>query len=331
MKCRFSITHALFVAALVISASCGKDYSNINTSADPSKLAGLFSELKPEPQSISVPAGAVASITATGGTVMHFNASSFKDASGKVITSGTVTVKVTEMYKPGDMIANRASTMSNGKVLKSGGQINITATINGSTVYANKYGVEFPQQGPSSAPMNLFYGNTNNVYSVTTWADGGNTSQNGTIAYGTTFVGGEHRYIFDSCTHFGWTNCDQFYSADSPTTSVSVTVPDNTYTPSNTQLYLVLPDIKSVMSNVEPDPGTGSADYIAKTNTFNLISEGNINIVPIGMNYKFIVLTKTTKGYYYYETSGKVTKEMKLKATMVPKTKDEIKTLLAAL
>ncbi len=204
--------------------------------------------------------------------------------------------------------------------------------MNGKQVFANKYGVEFVQATYSPAPMNLFYGNNDNTYGVTTWANGGDPAYAGTIAYGTVAVGFEQHYVFDSCTHFGWTNCDQFYNADSPLTSVAVVMPDSTFNPSNTQVYLVLPSLKSVMSNADPrGAGIGGTDYVLKTNTINLISESQKDIVPIGLGYKFIVLTNKSGRFYYYETSGNITRELKLKATMAPKTKEEVKTLLAAL
>ena len=276
----------------------------------------------------SVTAGTSSVITAAGGTVMQFRPNSFKDANGHIITGGTVNLQVTEMYKPGDMIANRASTMAQGKILQSGGQINIIASMSGQPVYANNYGVQFAQATASSAPMSLFYGNTNNTDSILTWTNGGDSLVYGTTANGTTLYNGGQMYIFDNCTHFGFINCDWFNS-DTNKTSVSVIVPDTTFNPSNTQIYLILPDMNSVLSN---DGGYGAGSgFDSTTKTMNLISEGQSNIVPIGMNYKFVVITKKNGSYYYYQTSGVITSNMKLTATMALKSTAEVKTLLSAL
>ncbi len=62
-----------------------------------------------------------------------FNPQSFKDGSGNIISSGMVTVELTEMYTPGAMIANRVSTSTAmHRRLTSGGSVNIKATM-GST------------------------------------------------------------------------------------------------------------------------------------------------------------------------------------------------------
>ncbi len=326
-----NLTYAVgILATAMLIASCGKDYSS-NPVGDPSKLNALFADLKPNPQVLTVTAGTAAKVAGAGGTQLSFYPNSFKDASGHIITSGTVTLQLTEMYSTGDMIANRASTMAAGKILQSGGQINLNATVNGVKVFANVYGVQFLQQTLSSSPMNIFYGANNNVDSVVTWKNGADTSRAGTIAWGTTNVGGQDLYIFDSCTEFGWTNCDQFYNTDSPLTSVSVIFPEKVYTPSNTQIYLVLPDTKSVMSNVEPGPGTGGQAYNATTNTMTLISEDRIDIVPTGTKYKFIAISKVNGSYYYFQQVGIVSPKVVVKANMAPKTKAEVTALLKAL
>ena len=261
--------------------------------------------------------------------MVKFYPNSFKDANGNIITSGNVSVKLTEMYHPGDMIANRATTMAGGKVLMSGGQINMTASMNGHEVFANKYGVQFLQPAASSAPMSLFYGSTNNTNNMATWTNGGDTAKNGTMAWGTGTSGGQSFYIFDSCSNFGWTNCDAFGYTDSPKTSVSVVLPDGSFTPTNTQVYLVLPDTKTVMSTVEP--GLGGESYDAKTNTINIISERQTDIVPVGVNYKLVVIAKKNGSYYYFESAGTVTPALKQPATMVAKTNQQIVALLGAL
>ncbi|MBC7554571.1 MAG: hypothetical protein H7257_11390 [Taibaiella sp.] len=327
MKSNLTYAAGILVAVTLLAA-CGKNYSN-EPGADPSKLNSLFAELRPAPQILIVTAGTAAQVTGTGGTALNFYPNSFKDANGHIITSGTVTLQLTEMYSTGDMIANRASTTAAGKILQSGGQINLNASINGQKVFANVYGVQFRQQSASAAPMNIFYGANNNIDSVVTWKNGGDTSRAGSVAWGTTYYGGYDQYIFDSCTQFGWTNCDQFYNTDSPMTSVSVILPGKTHTPSNTQIYLVLPDTKSVMSNAEP--GLGGEAYNATTNKMTLVSEGQIKIVPTGMNYKFVAISKINGTYYYFQQAGVTSLDMKFKATMATKTKAEVTALLKAL
>jgi uncharacterized protein (UPF0333 family) len=116
---------------------------------------------------------------------------------------------------------------------------------------------------------------------------------------------------------------------DSPKTSVSVAVPSNTFTPNNTAVYLILPDINSVMSTAEP--ALGGSGYTAATNTIKLISEGQSDVVPAGMNYKLVVVANVNGVYYYYETTGIITRDIVIPVSMVVVSGDEIKTKLGAL
>ena len=308
----------LAIAAIAFIASCKKSHNATVTAGTPS-LNQLFAGLRSTPQNFSVTAGRDTVVYGSKGTKLHFYANSFQNAAGAIITSGTVYLSLIEMYKPGDMIANRATTMANGQILQSGGQITMTATMNGQPVYANKYGIGFQHSNQSYAPMSLFYGSTGNADSTTTWTQGDTTKQ-GNIADGTitdtagvggTFTATSYFY-FDTCTSFTWANCDWFYANDSPQTTVSAILPDTSFNAANTQLYLVLPNVNrwgvtadtftAVLSTAEPYLGSGS--YNAATKTMKLISEGQTNIVPAGLNYKLVVIANKNGQFYYYEQSG---------------------------
>ncbi len=275
-------------------------------------------------------------------TLIHF-----KDGSGNIITTGTVYLQLTEMYKAGDMICNRTTTFANGQMLASGGEITMTATMNGQPVYANKYGIGFNQTGGSIAPMALFYGTTSNADSIATWTQS-DTTQIGNVADGTTIdssspgTTGINFYTFDSCTNFIWANCDWFYNTDSPKVTVSVILPDTTFNPYNTQLFLALhnitgwggTDVTAVLSDVENTQygSLGSASYTAATNTMILISEGNKNIVPAGLSYELVVITNKNGSYYYYEQSGTVPDGgIKATAAMASETQGDIVSRLQGL
>ncbi len=316
-KIIFPLLLLAIITSLII-ASCSKTYNPQGTVISAtSSLNQLFSRLRSTPQSLSVTAGRDTIVYGTKGTMLHFYTNSFKDVNGSIITSGTISLQLIEMYKAGDMICNRATTMANGQILQSGGQITLNATMNGQTVYANAYGIGFKHSNSSSAPMSLFYGGTGNADSVTVWSQA-DTSKNGTIADGTltdsigSGSGPTSFFYFDTCTSFTWANCDWFYTNDSPTTTVSVILPDTSFNENNTQLYLVLPNINrwggtadtftAVLSNVEPYLGNGA--YTPSTKTMKLVSEGNTSIVPAGLNYDLVVIANKNGTYYYYEQHG---------------------------
>lgn len=282
----------------------------------------MLSGLRSTPQNFNIAAGRDTIIYgASDGTALHFYANSFKDASGNIITSGTIDIQLTEMYKPGEMICNRTTTITNdGQLLQSGGEINITASMNGQEVYANKYGIGFKQSAPSSLNMQLFYGNTNNTDSVTMWS-ADDVTKNGVTANGTTpdTSRSSYYYYFDSCPHLSQTNCDAVYLPGSTQkTDVALVLPDGSFNQRNTEVFLILPSLKlSIFMN----------EYDQSTNTIHL-DESSVGL-PIGLNFELAVITYKNDTYYFYETSGTITKGMTINAAMGAETLSDIKARLA--
>jgi hypothetical protein len=284
-------------------------------------LNTLFAGLKSTPQTFTVTAGTYSTKFGAEGTVLKFYPNSFKNGSGQVISNGTVTIKLIEMYTPGPMIANRATTTANGKFLRSGGQVKITATMNGQTVYANKYGISFAQAGPSTQDMSLYVGNTNNEDSVVTWSimDSMNT---GTNTGGTVSDSGQniYTYTFDSCTSFNFINCDYFYNYTGTLTDMFCVMPDTTFNSSNTEVFVVFPGINSV---------TTMGQYETNTATFHLYSSFWI---PVGINVHVVVIANKNGTYYYFQQlNNTVTSNMSVTATMTQQTLSYIQTQLGNL
>lgn len=337
---------SLFCIAIAVAFSCKKNTDNASTLQPATvPLNQLFDNLRSTPQTFTVTAGRDTMIFGSQGTMLHFYPNSFKNASGAIITSGSIDLKLVEMYKPGDMIRNRATTMQGKNLLTSGGQIDLRATTNGQKVYANKYRIGYFRDNPGATPMmELFYGNVNNVDSVVNWEAKDTTierelawladstrNNNMIIANGRPWMG----YVFDSASDLEYTNCDAFYYSDSPKVSVTAIMPDATFTPENTQVYLVLPTINCAMSTVQTTPGGtfGTARYTAAEKAIHLISEGQTKIVPSGMKYVLIVIANKNGQYYYSKQSGDAIPHngLKLTATMTPDSKDNVLAMLSAL
>ena len=307
---------SLYFMVFAAMLSCTKSYNDTNSVTNVnSSLNQAFAGLRSSPQIITVTAGTDVVVNAAKGTQLHFYPNSFKDANGNTITSGTVTLQVVEMYKPGDMIANRASTMANGQILQSSGQININATMNGQQVYTNGYGIGFKHSTSSTTPMALFYGGTANTDSTVTWAQSDTTHQGSTAGGSTSGSGGSvspFMYYFDTCASFTFINCDCFYGNDSPKTSVSVILPNSTFTASNTCVYLVLPNISRFYSpndtfNAVIASSESHVGYTAATNTMQLtFGASGANIVPAGLNYELVVIANVNGQYYYYQQTGTI-------------------------
>ena len=339
MKKPFLFAALLCAISIATVLSC-KKHSN-DTTPSGSSLNQLFAAFRYTPQSLRVTAGRDTVIFGAKGTMLHFYVNSFKDASGTTLTSGTVNLQIVEMYKPGDMISNRSTTLASGNILQSKGEINIIATMSGKTVYTNGYGIGFAQATGSAQKMSLFYGGTANFDSVNTWTVV-DTLQDKNNAYGTindtgtTGPGGSaysfQGFVFDTCTNLNSINCDGFYSNDSPKTTVSIVMPDTSFNPTNTQIYIVFPTINSVMSNVLVSAGGyASANWNSATHTISMMSEGNSSIVPTGLNYELVVITCKNNNYYYFSTSGTTTMGLSVNASMVVDAQSDIATKLSML
>jgi hypothetical protein len=240
------------------------------------------------------------------------------------------------MYGAGSMVANRTSATANGKVLRSGGQVNIKATMNGKEVFANKYGLYFKQSAPSEQPMSLYYGSPSKVDEVVTWEEGINTYKGTTTErttwdtatqrlitkYTTTVIRIPWYYGFDSCVHFNFINCDctTSWGAGITTTNITVTLPDNSFCDTNTQAYIIYTDIKTAV--------VLSPMGVRPTMMFGSNRENNI---PVGKPYKVVAVANKNGSYFYYESSGTITENMSLKAEVAPDSYGDIKARLHAL
>lgn len=291
----------LFAAATLIGYSCRKQENRVVStpaaSTSTHTIGEIFSALKPAPQKMTVQAGTATVLYGRAGTRLGFYPNSFKDASGNIITSGDIAIELVEMYKPGDMIANCASTVCGNSLLSSTGQVYIKATKDGKEVFANKYSIGFRQSAESSQPMQLFYSGNISPDSITTW----NVDDSFSRAIGewvkstardTTLVPGYGTvisiiYKFDSCTNFYWVNSDVFYGGTGPKTSVVIHTPDDSYDSHNTAVFVVFPSVNGVVG------ASGKKDFSIPY--FD---------IPIGMNIKVLLITKRGNDYYYAEKTG---------------------------
>lgn len=328
------------IALIVLIAACRKtpdaQISDPFTPVEPTlpstaptgtpALGALFSDLKPTPQIITVPAGVAHTVYAAKGTELNFYPNSFKDASGNTITTGNVQVEITEMYKAGDMISNQASTTADGDLLESGGQVYIKATAAGQPVYPNKYRIGFPKSTPDTAKkMAIYKGITSNPNGITTWKID-DTTKVGKKTNGTEWTGsgpnGKNRFLFDSCTDFGWINCDRVSDVGGPKTCVDVIISDTSCNKKNTEVFIVFPSINSV---AYPEA------YLPTKNTFRAGNSGHYAI-PTGVLINIVVITKKGSQYYYFEQKGtNVVDSLKVTADMRILSTDSVKIKLSSL
>jgi hypothetical protein len=119
----------------------------------------LLSKYKTAPQTFSIDPSLEQTITGKQGTILVFPANSLVDKNGNT-PKGKIQISLTECYEMADMIMNRLSTTSNGKMLETAGMVNVIATSNGEELQLKKespYTVEFPKKTKKD-DFHLFYG-----------------------------------------------------------------------------------------------------------------------------------------------------------------------------
>ncbi len=119
------------VALSIFAVSCKKDtLETITPTEDATAVDNLLSKMDPEMQSFTIDPSQPQTITGTEGTVINIPANAFVDANGNAIT-GNVTISLKEILSLKDQITSGAYAVSNGELLKSGGEFFFEATANG--------------------------------------------------------------------------------------------------------------------------------------------------------------------------------------------------------
>ncbi len=265
---------------------CSKDDASLGNSSQIFTLKKLFENLATPPQVFMVAAGQNQTITGSSGTRITFNPQSFKNASGGIISSGTIKIELVEMYKPSEMIANRVNTITPTKLLTSGGSVHIKATQGNNEVLANNYKIEFKQPAYSGNPMALFKGAAVSAEDPTIiWSN----DTSGTVRSTVKDTASENLffYAFDTCTSFNWINCDYFYDNPGPKTDVSVVATDSTFNKNNTQVFVVFPAINSVASMYT---------FSTATHTFSLGLPGYF--IPVNSQIHIVIISAKNNSYY---------------------------------
>lgn len=322
MKGNFLKALLFIPTAALLFQACNKDDKNLGPGdSNDSPLKAMYDGLKSTPQAFTVTAGTNQTITGAQGTVIHFHPGSFRDASGNTLSSGSVSIELTEMYKPGDMIANRVTTTTVAqKSLISGGSILLKASLNGQEVFTNGYSLAFRQPQESGQAMALFRGipTTDATGTSIKWSDDTTNTVMRTVKSDST---DEHYYLFDTCTSFNWINCDYFYTAPDPKTDVRVVLPDASYDQANTNVFVVFPAINSVTMMYAFNSGTRAFSFGYPS--YHL---------PVGTEVKIVVMGAKDNGYFMEVLPAvTITSGMTITANPTTRTLSEVQSMLSSL
>jgi hypothetical protein len=292
-------------AVFLFISACNKDGDASGGPVLPtstSTLSDLFAgNITQETQTFTVNATAGGLVTGASGTRILFPTNAFRDANGNTV-SGSVQVSLLEALRIGRMIWINTQTVGddNGtdKLLRSGGEIRVTATQNGNALQLGPGGmtVLVPTDDPD-ASMGLFTANEPRDSGMV-WTPVDSSQVN--LVEDTIFGGGLY-YEFQTDS-LQWINCDYFGNYPN-TTSLAATIPDGQPTDS-TAIWIGFPTENAVMQL-----------FSVGTQTYS-----TWQVVPIGMQATVVGLYRNGTQYYSAFSTVSITDLMNVPLTFTPTT-----------
>ena len=332
----------VLLASVVIIASC-KDSDCKTTSSKsavvknerdqttPEQLSALIKQYEEPSQNFKVSSLKSSQVKGKKGTILKINPSDLITESGKP-AGKSIEVELKELTKQGELLRSQASTVSDGKLLVSGGAYFIGFTSDGEKLKLKEgktLKVQFPKI--TKKEMALFYGERNET-GLMNWkqanqnltsspktetktdktipeAEKGNSDIDDLLSY--TDTGAElttdekkviradkniAKKIYDEIEikKLGWINCDRFLDSGEET---SLTLELNSKKDSNTiSSFLIFKDINSVMQVY-----------------FDFEALPKFENIPIGYNVKLISYTYKENKLFAYVKDFKTTKNQELK------------------
>jgi hypothetical protein len=177
----------LIILSAAFIVSCSSDQTNAELDNIES-VSDIISTLKVENQSFMINPKLDTVIYGKKGTGIYLPANCFESTNGDVI-KGNIEIEIKECYSIADFIGESLTTVSNGKLLETGGMLNISAKSNDEELQIKKgssYAIYFPKNG-EQIDMGTFYGTQDEKGDVTWVPDyqyDSNSSTSDTIANG---------------------------------------------------------------------------------------------------------------------------------------------------
>ena len=205
---RTMILGATFMSAFMVS--CRKDTLETTIDrADSTAVERLFDKIDPEMQYFTFDPSKPKTITGSEGTVINIPENAFVDANGNKVTE-SVTVSLKEILSLKDQITSGVYAVSNGSLLKSGGEFFFEARANDQKLQlaVNQF-ITFDIPADEVDPnMQAFVGyevSQNSTGSSVDWVQA--DSKLATLDITLT---GYHMKVYD-IYHTSYYNCDQYY------------------------------------------------------------------------------------------------------------------------
>lgn len=273
-----------------------------------------------------------------GGTTLYYYGGTLLNANRDTV-KGWVTLEVREAYTKGQMIFYNAPTVSNGRLLESGGEIQLKAFQNNEELQLDPKGRGMQVQMATiiKPDMELFSAVRDRQHNLNWVKDSllieENFDSQEDVEYlsnpkldsneiAIMFANGDvswssaepSYYLFTTKT-LGWINCDRFVNDSTEKTDFIVRIKTPMPEGQRLQAYLVFEEINSVMPAYSYDNGL----------TFTAAN------IPVGSKVKLVMLGEMDKTFYMDIQPLEISKGQAIWSSLNPYTKEGMKAVLDAL
>ncbi len=200
-------------------------------------LDNILESIAPEKQTFTINASIANTVQCSQGTELRIPANAFVDGQGNVV-QGNVELKMTEVFHKGEMVLNHRPTVSQGRLLESGGEFNLQASVGDKAVK-----LASGQQIEIRVPVNNTVASAEGMQVFVQGLDSrGNFTW---IPVNTTLRVAAGNYVFN-VSSLNWVNIDKFIDPNTQLTNIKVTAKDLAVDKASTQGYINFKGVASV-------------------------------------------------------------------------------------
>ncbi|KQC02372.1 hypothetical protein [Pedobacter sp. Hv1] len=311
-----SVLVALIVLCMV---ACKKDgATNGNVAKTAKEFVALFG---PQKQTFTINATTANTLTLKGGTVITIPANAFKIAGAPV--TGQVTIEAMEMLKRSDVLFSGTNTNHiSGAPLASDGFIFINAKVGNSDVdktLASPLAIKIPATRTGFTQIWEGVENAGAAANQMAW-QAPKINANG-APFEANPINGFYNFNFGT---LGWINCDVFYSYTNPKTTVRVEVLNN---PGNMATFMAYTGETFVFFCAK---GSNVAAQLYTPDGPNKVKSYD-NLMPIGVQGKFLSFCIKDGKYYYAELETTVVASQNISLSLIETTEAQVQAAITSL
>jgi hypothetical protein len=309
----------LILSQIIISCQKAEKIKVSDYSAEINKINASLSIVTENKQVFSIPAKEVRIVEANNGLKIRVDASRLETEDGSPL-SDSITIEVLVCLNQFDFIQASIKTISEGRLLVSGGAYNIKMTSGGKKLkIKNKNPITVYLPRYTNDEMELFYGQKDSIGQVE-WLEA-NKKLDSNIQVSLpdkrsipgkllsdTIINPTHYYEPIEISSLDWINCDRFYDIKEKTNiKLDIETEQDSIV---VMVYLIFKDINSVTS----------AEYIKSGN--EILNEGFVDM-PVNQNVKMVAISLIKDKMYKFSKDFTIQKDETIKINLTPSINQE--------